>query len=168
MFLNILFKYAFIFSLIGIFIKIKYYFISNSYYYAINNEITELNNYSISLNIQNITNISKIYFIIENITYYYSQKFQLIEVKYYIKLKDENNIKIKPSDLFLFYNLHMICNLYIIDNDENIYSIANIYENQCFFCIEYINFNEKSKFGIRVYKNNEINEEIENFQHYYI
>jgi hypothetical protein len=39
--------------------------------------------------------------------------------------------------------------------------LANIYENQYFFCNDHIRFSEKLNFGVKIYKINEIDEQIE-------
>ena len=67
----------------------------------------------------------------------------------------------------LNYRLIILCNIYIFDRKENIYSIPNIQENKYFFCIEYINIKEHIKFGIKAYKINLDDEEIEYFEDFF-
>ena len=160
----ILFKYIIFFSLILIYIKINHLLLIND---KTEYNLEEQNYFPEYIYFKNLTNISDIYLNIMNITYSYSKINQLIEIKYYIKLKDENNNKIKPSDLSLFYNLHFLCVLYIFEKNEIIYSLANIQDNEFFSCIEYININEEAKFGIKIYKINELNEAIEYIQHFF-
>ena len=111
--------------------------------------------------IENITKINNIYFTISNIKYSYSQYYGLIEIGYYITLYNSNNNIIKPSELALIYGLHIFCEIYIYEKNEYIYSIANINENKNFLCIEFINLHEDIKFGITIFKINELSEEIE-------
>ena len=164
MIFNYLFKYVIVFSLIVLLNKIKHLLLING-----KNEykFEEQNYFPNYVNLKNITNISEIYLNIVNINATFSKIYQLIEIKYYIELKDEKNNIIKPSNLSLVYNLHFICVLYIFETNEKIYSLANIQDNQLFLCIEYINITEKANFGIKIYKINELNEKVEYFQHFF-
>ena len=128
---------------------------TNFYNFAINN------NESYILSIKNISNLPTIHINLSKTKYYFSNESDIIEIKYYFKLYDENYRIIRPSDIFQFYGLHLFCITHLFENDENIYSFANIYENILFYCIEYIKIKEKSKFGIKIYKINEINEDID-------
>ena len=164
MIFNYLFKYVIVFSLIVLLNKIKHLLLING-----KNEykFEEQNYFPNYVNLKNITNISEIYLNIVNINATFSKIYQLIEIKYYIELKDEKNNIIKPSNLSLVYNLHFICVLYIFETNEKIYSLANIQDNQLFLCIEYINITEKANFGIKIYKINELNEKVEYFLHFF-
>lgn len=117
--------------------------------------------YSTSFYLKNITHIPDIYITVTKINYYYSTVYHLKEIGYYIKLNDKNNNLIKPSDLSLLYDLHIICITYSFEKSENLYYLANIYENQYFFCNDHIRFSEKLNFGVKIYKINEIDEQIE-------
>ena len=92
------------------------------------------------------------YFKITFFEYYYSFKFNIIKINYRIGFYDNNNNIISPSSLSLFNNLHVIC---YINEKINIDSLANIIKNQYFNCIEFFNINEKIKFGIKIYRNEE-------------
>ena len=120
-------KYIILIVLIVIFINIihklsKY----KQYKYNINNNIISFKTYSYYSCIKNITNITDIFLTLNNITYSYNKENKMIEIKYFIGLKDKKNELIRPSDLFLVYNLHLLCDIYIVENKENIYSISNI------------------------------------------
>ena len=117
--------------------------------------------YSIASLARNITNIAEVYLTISDINYIYSKEYNLIEVTYYINLFDLKFHHINPSNLHLLFNLRILCNLYIFEQNENIYSFAHIYENRCYYCIEYIKLSEQAKFGIVFYKINEINGNVE-------
>ena len=148
-------------------------FITNSFHIFIqkfnifknyNNDINQIpidNKYDIALTIKNITNIPVIYLKVTPITYYYSTENKLIKVTYFIKFKDENNHLIKPSDISLFYDLHIFCNTFYYEENEKIYSLANIYKNKYFLCVEHVKLEEHIKFGIKIFRINETNEEIE-------
>ena len=58
---------------------------------------------------------------------------------------------ILPSDLALIYNLHIICFLKI-NNNNNIYSLANIEEDRLFKCTEFLNLHENFHLGVIIYK----------------
>ena len=58
---------------------------------------------------------------------------------------------ILPSDLALIYNLHIICFLKI-NNNINIYSLANIEEDRLFKCTEFLNLHENFHLGVIIYK----------------
>ena len=166
--LNFFIKYAKLLLLI-IFMMIIIYIITvnNQCNYAINNKVIESLNYCFSSYVENLTNITDVYLTSINISFDYSKEYEIIEAKYYIKLIDQNNKIIKPSDLTLIYNLHLLCRIYIEENNENIYSIPNIYENKLFFCVEYIKIAEKAKFGINIFKINDIDEDIEFFEQFF-
>ena len=115
--------------------------------------------------IKNVRNIPNILLTVTKINYYYSKEYNLIQIIYYIKITDIFAL-LKPSDLTLLYDLHMLCNIHISENNENLYSIPNIYKNKLFFCVENIHFNDNVKFGIKIYKINE-NEEIESYEFFF-
>ena len=126
-----------------------------------NHNLIEFGQYSFSSLSNKFSNIPEIFFSINDITYSFSKKFGLIETKYHLNLYNKDFHIIKPTDLSLLYNMGIFCNLYIFETNENIYSIANIYENRCFYCIEYTKIREHVKFGIKIYKINEFGEQIE-------
>ena len=117
--------------------------------------------YSFSIDAINITNINKIYFTTNNISYTYSDKYDLIEVKYYIRFYGYNGNYITPSIIHLLYDLHILCKINIFDTNEKIYSLAYIHENMFYICIEYMKTTEHANFGIIIYKTNVQDEEIE-------
>ena len=88
-----------------------------------------------------------------NITYFnysFSFAFNIIKIKYYIGFYDKNNNIITPSDLSLYNNVHVICHFEDLKNNTKVDSLANIFENKYFYCIEFFNFNEKINFGIKL------------------
>ena len=162
MILNIICKII----LLIIFILINSLYINKNY---INDNFQDLDYYKgiIFIHVKNITNIPNILLTVIKINYYYSQEYNLIQIIYYIRVNDQNSDSLKPSDLALLYGLHFFCEIYISENNENVYSIPNIYENNYFFCIENIRLNEKVKFGIKIYKINKINEETEYYETFF-
>jgi hypothetical protein len=141
-------------------------FINSEILYTQNKEnkiknLAEFGHYSFSSLSTKFPNIPEIFFSVTDIIYNYSKKYGLIETKYYINIYNKNFQLIKPTDLPLLYNIGLFCNFYIFENDEKIYSIANIYENKCYYCVEYSKIHEHVKFGVKIYKINELGEQIE-------
>jgi len=94
------------------------------------------------------------YFKLENIYYYYSFKHKKVKFEYNISLYDENLTLISPPDISLYYNISLICNIEIIYNNisiDSLYSLSSIKDNKYFNCIEFFNFNESIKIGIKFY-----------------
>jgi hypothetical protein len=91
------------------------------------------------------------YFNISNITYNYSLKYKSIKIEYKVGFFDDNKMIINPSFLALYNNLHILCELKIINNNIIIYSLPNIYQNKYFTCIEFFSIRERVKLGIKIY-----------------
>ena len=120
-----------------------------------NNDINNLNEkiFSLSkLNYNNAFNLNAINFRFCNFSYIFNYRFNIIQVEYNIYFYYKNNTFIIPSDLTLYYDLHLICHIYEIKSNSSIDSLAFIHLNKYFKCIEYININEKLNFGIIIYK----------------
>ena len=91
--------------------------------------------------ISNVTYfINNLFFYIVDIKYSFSLKIGKIKIQYYIAIFDDNKNLIQPSDFILYKGLHIICHMTIINNNINIDSIANIYENKYFSCVELFNY----------------------------
>ena len=97
------------------------------------------------------------YFNITYFNYSYSFKYNIVKVEYNINFYDKNN-NIKPSDLTLYFNLHILCHVSQFKNNTNIESLANIYNDQYYNCIEFININNKLEFGIII--NHQLNNKL--------
>ena len=97
-----------------------------------------------------LTKYNSITFIFFNYQLYYSNKFDLAKISYNIQCLDEQQNKILPSDLALYYDLHILCYLKI--NSVNIYSIAIIEKDSFFKCLEFLNPKKINKIGIIIYK----------------
>lgn len=98
------------------------------------------------------------YFNITYFNYSYIFKYNIVKVEYNIGFYDENNNNIIPSDLTLYHNLNILCHVKKFKKNTNIESLANIYNNQYYNCIEFINMNDKLKFGIII--NSQVNNEL--------
>ena len=89
-----------------------------------------------------------LFFNIINFNYTYSFKYNILKVFYYIGFYDKNNCIINPSDLTLYYDLQIFCHVIKQDNSINIESLAGIYNNKYYKCIEFLNINEIFYIGI--------------------
>ena len=125
------------------------------------NQFFFFNNYFILINYKKIKNIT-ISYNITNFEYNFSFKYKINKIKYDIIFYDEKRTLIKPSNLSLVYDLHVLCHIKQIVSGEMIFSIANIQDNKNFYCIEYIKIDESIEFGIKIYifKNNNIEHKI--------
>ena len=128
--------------------------------YFIKNECNYSLKYFININDSLCFNIIKI-------DYFFSIKYNLLKLKYKILVFDKNKNIILPSDLSLYNNLHIFCIIKIINKNITINSFPNINKNKYYECIEFININEKIKFGIKINKSKEKNENKEVFKYYF-
>ena len=119
-------------------------------------DFVKFGKYSLTSLNKNDMKIPEIYLSVTNLNISYSQKYNLIEIIYYITFLDINYHTIKPSNLPLLYNLSIFCNLYYFRGHKNIYSFANIHENKEFFCVEYSKIGDHAKFGINIQQTKEI------------
>ena len=87
------------------------------------------------------------------IKYSFSFKFNTAKIEYYLTFYDENNNILFPSDLSLYNDFHVFCNIKI-NNNHSVYSLTNIYDKY-YSCIEFFNLNEIINFGLEVYYNYE-------------
>ena len=78
--------------------------------------------------------------------YSFSYKFNIVELEYNFQFFDGEKNLIIPSNLYLYYNLHVFC--FSKQRNSNLKSISNIYKNEFFNCLEYLELNERAKFGI--------------------
>lgn len=95
-----------------------------------------------------------IHFNIKNIFFCFSLKFNIVKIEYEIGFY-ENKSLILPSDLILNYNLSIICHMIIKNNNIEMNSLPNIYQNKYLKCIEIFKIDEKIDFGIKLYRTNE-------------
>ena len=121
----------------------------------IKNRNTTKSSKLISFNKYYINNIlnKKIFFNVTYLKYSFSFKFNIAKMEYYLTFYDENNNILFPSDLSLYNDFHVFCNIKI-NNNHSVYSLANIYDKY-YSCIEFFNLNEIINFGLEVYYNYE-------------
>ena len=89
-----------------------------------------------------------LFFNLSSIKYYFSYKFNKVELEYSLQLFDVENNLIIPSDLALYYNLHIFCT--IKKPNINLQSLSNILFNKYFNCLEYFDLNQEAKIGIKI------------------
>ena len=90
-----------------------------------------------------------------NISFYeesHSLKYNIIELIYYIHVYDENQKRIKPFDLVMYYDLHIFCITNIISNKNKIESFPNFNDNINFICSEQFEYSDKIELGIKIYR----------------
>ena len=96
-----------------------------------------------------------LYFNITNFNYIFSLKYGILKAEYNIGFYDiNNNNLIIPTNLILYNDIRIFC--HIKKNNLEIFSIANIYRNKYFKCMEFFNLNDEIKLGLKIaYNNNE-------------
>jgi hypothetical protein len=95
--------------------------------------------------------INNIIFRLTDIYSIYSYKNNLVEINYIIEVFDYHNNPILPSDLALYYNLHIICSS-LVNNKININSLPKIENDKYFKCVEFYYLKERKRFGIIIYE----------------
>lgn len=97
------------------------------------------------------------YYNINDFKYLFSFNFNIIKVEYNVGFFDKKKKYISPSDLSLYDDLHIFCHFEVVNQNITIDSLAFIFKNKFFKCIEFFKINEKVKFGIKIKKgkNNE-------------
>ena len=135
-----------IFKLLLIIFIIQFFREKNFYLFNNNSNFIEFNKDCLIDYLNNSESIKLAFF-----NYSFSFKFQMIKIQYNIGFYNKNNNLILPSNLALYNDLHIICSIEFKNN--SIDSLANIYKNKYFNCIEYFKINENIKFGIKIYKN---------------
>ena len=113
--------------------------IYNKNYKIFNNEFNEFNY------VRKINDLKII-----DARYCYSFKYNIVKLDYSIGFYDEEKNLISPTDISLYYNKSILCNI-LIEYNINIDSLANIKSNKYFNCVEFYKMNEKIAVGIKIY-----------------
>ena len=95
------------------------------------------------------------FFNITKIKHKFSYEYNIVQVEYYIGFYDKNGKLIIPSDLSFYSDLHLMCELNITSTNTTIESMANIYKDRYYTCIEFFKINEAAEFGLKIYKMND-------------
>ena len=109
-----------------------------------------VNNYNINFTRSLQFNNNNIIINLTSINYYFSYHFNQVELEYCFFFSDKENNLIFPSDLSLYYNLHIFCIL----KSKNIHlqSLSNIHQNKYFCCLEYYELNSPIIFEVKICK----------------
>lgn len=127
-------------------------------FHCLNN--VKSNKFFLSKYFKNLSKEEDIYFNITSINFSIELKKNIIKTEYLIGFYDINKTLILPSDLTLYNNFHVLCSINETSNNITIVSLANIFENKYYKCIEFFNKNDEIIFGIKIYiteKNIEFN-----------
>ena len=106
--------------------------------------------HSASINNSNLSYLKdkNIFFNLTSVNIYFSYKFNKIELEYTFLFFDREKKFIFPSDLSLYYNLHVFC---ILNNGNNsLLTLSNIHQNKFFKCLEYYELNTSANFEIKI------------------
>ena len=95
------------------------------------------------------------YFNITKIEHKYSYDFNIVQVEYYIGFYDKNDKLIIPSDLSFYSDIHIMCEFKISSINTTIESMANIYKDKYFTCVEFFKIKEECEFGLKLYQMND-------------
>ena len=120
--------------------------------YIKNNCIIIKNKKIIYSNLTKIKYFEDLSFNISLINYSFSLKFKIAKLEYYIGFYGSHHNLIAPPHLTLYHNLHIFCVAHDFNQNISIFSIANIYKNKYYKCIEYININCTIKLGFSIFK----------------
>ena len=151
-------KLFLIIFIIIIFYFKKAYFVKLKKNYEIDKQNNIFNNLLFKFNKLNQRANTIYYFKVINIKYYYSFKYKIAKIEYNIGCYDEKENLIFPSDISLYYNISLLCNIEIKSYNISIDSLSGVKKNRYFNCMEFININEKVNFGVKIY---DINKKIE-------
>ena len=84
-----------------------------------------------------------------------SLKFNIVQIEYFIYIFDENKELVKPSDLSFRYDLHIFCNMKLLNDSVDIISFPTFYDNKNLICIDNFQPHEKVELGIKIFQKNE-------------
>ena len=95
-------------------------------------------------------NNNNIIFNLLSINYFFSYFYNQVELEYCFYFSDQENNLIFPSDLSLYYNLHIFC----IFKSKNFYlqSLGDIHQNNYFCCLEYYKMKSTNQFEVKICK----------------
>lgn len=107
------------------------------------------------------------FFNINYLIIFFSFKFKAAKVEYRFGLYDNNSNLIIPSENRLYKNISIMCHIKVENKNINIESLAGIYKDKYYRCIDFFNINEKINFGIKLYQTNK-KENIQNNEYHSI
>ena len=107
------------------------------------------------------------FFNINYLIFFFSFKFKTAKVEYRFGLYDNNSNLIIPSENRLYKNISIMCHIKVENKNINIESLAGIYKDKYYRCIDFFNINEKINFAIKLYQTNK-KENIQNNEYHSI
>ena len=130
--------------------QIKYNLLSNNYF-----NFTKSNKFLLSNYFKNNNKLNEIYFNLTSIYFSLDSGTNIVKSVFKIDFYEQNNNLIPPSDLTLFYNIHISCIMKEIKHNIIVTSLASI-RNSHLICIEFFHIDEKIQFGIEVYQGDKL------------
>lgn len=116
-------------------------------------KFVKLNEFQLSNLYKNINSNNKIFFNLTSISFSFDSVNNIIKTEFTIGFYDENKDVIFPSDLTLYYNIHIYCIMKDFSHSTIITSLPNILSNKHFLCQEFFHKNEKIQFKVGIYQN---------------
>jgi hypothetical protein len=116
-------------------------------------KFVKLNEFPLSKLYKNINSNNKIFFNLTSISFSFDSVNNIIKTEFTIGFYDENKDVIFPSDLTLYYNIHIYCIMKDFSHSTIITSLPNIVSNKHFLCQEFFHKNEKIQFKVGIYQN---------------
>ena len=107
-----------------------------------------INNFNINFTCLLQFDNNNIIFNLTSINYYFSYYYNQAEFEYCFSFSDEENNLIYPSDLSLYYNLHIFCILK--SRITYLQSLSHIHQNKFFCCLEYYELNNPVVFEVKI------------------
>lgn len=121
-----------------------------------NNNFINKNKFLLSKYFKNINKINEISFNLTSINFSYDINKNILKTEFKVDFFDRYNNYIAPSDLTLYNNLHVLCLVKDLIDKTIITSLAYIFENRHFLCLELLNLNVRYNIGIEIIQNNTI------------
>ena len=97
-----------------------------------------------------IKNNNEIFFNLTSIIFSYNSIDNIIKVQYTINFYNNKKNLIIPSDLTLYYNIHVFCYINDISKNLIVISLASILNNKHYECIQFCTHKNEVYFGILI------------------
>ena len=134
--INLIIYISFLLNIIKI-IK-SYLFNPNCLNFVKNNEFTF------------ITNKNEIFFNFTSIKFSNNPTDKIIKIQYTFDFYNKNHVAIFPSDLTLYYNLHLFCYINDTIKNINVISLANIINNKHYECVNFFKLEDEIFLGVLI------------------
>ena len=144
-------KNCLIFSVCKLLILIICFYITLSIINKTKSKITfdkSINKFNINSNFSLQFNNDLIFLNLTTLNYYFSYYYNQVEFEYCFFFSDLENNLIYPSDLALYYNLHIYC--IMKSKNTNLQTLSDIHQNKYFCCLEYYELNNPIKLEVKI------------------